>query len=327
MVGRVNAHERGFALTRSSSSTLLAWGMSTHLPVSSKRHAWYAQSSVPSSSTRPSESGARRCGHLSSNTLHLPSPSFHTTTSTPRSCVGCGLLVSSRSITATGYHCLVQLNVPASGVSPRAAASTIGMRSGVMPISGFAVDASAASSSAAMVEPPAEATVAVRRACTADPRAARTTETRRLAAGPSAALRVASVAGRDDVIIFELPTTRACRAGQRDERACDERLANAPRAGRARRRGGTSGGDVRASRSVAPRPPLCFATTLINANPAGDRPGRRITISQVDGLASKSNSRRRKLSSPARLKAHRRKEHQGDPGILCPKRLKEGPGG
>ena len=119
----------------------------------------------------------------------------------------------------------------------------------------------------------------------------------------------------------------ACRAGRRDERACDERLANATRAGRARRRGGTSGGDVRASRSVAPRPPLCFATTLINANPAGDRPGRRITISQVDGLASKSNSRRRKLSSPARLKAHRRKEHQGDPGTLCPKRLKEGPGG
>jgi hypothetical protein len=97
---------------------------------------------------------------------------------------------------------LVQLNVPASGVSPRAAASTIGTRSGVMPMSGFAADASAASSSAAMVEPPAEAKGTARRVRTAGARAARTAETRRLDAVPRAAVRDASVAGRDDVIII-----------------------------------------------------------------------------------------------------------------------------
>jgi hypothetical protein len=88
MDGRALALLRGLFLIRSSSSTELACGMSVHAPVSSNRHAWYAHSSVPSSSTRPSESGARRCGHLSSNTLHLLSPFLHTTMSTPRSCVG-----------------------------------------------------------------------------------------------------------------------------------------------------------------------------------------------------------------------------------------------
>ena len=56
-------------------------------------------------------------------------------------------------MTATGYHCLVQLKEPASGVSPRAAASTMGTRSGVMPMSGFPARASLAISSGAMVVP------------------------------------------------------------------------------------------------------------------------------------------------------------------------------
>ena len=55
-------------------------------------------------------------------------------------------------MTATGYHCLVQLKEPASGVSPRAAASTMGTRSGVMPISGFPARASLAISSRAVPE-------------------------------------------------------------------------------------------------------------------------------------------------------------------------------
>ena len=66
--------------------------------------------------------------------------------------MGWGLDVSSRSMTATGYHCLVQLNVPE--VSPRFTASTMGTRSGLMPIRGSAADASLAISSAPMVVPP-----------------------------------------------------------------------------------------------------------------------------------------------------------------------------
>ena len=154
IVGRANAHDRGFDLTRSSSSRELACGMSAHFPSASNLHAWYAHRSVPSSSTRPSDSGARRCGHLSSNALHRPSPSLHTTRSTPRSCVGCGFVASIRSITATGYHCFVQLNDPAVGDDPSAAALTIGTRSGVMPMSGFPAVASRSSSSAEIVVPP-----------------------------------------------------------------------------------------------------------------------------------------------------------------------------
>ena len=55
-------------------------------------------------------------------------------------------------MTATGYHCLVQLNLPE--VSPRFTASTMGTRSGLMPIRGSAEDASLAISSAPMVVPP-----------------------------------------------------------------------------------------------------------------------------------------------------------------------------
>ena len=157
MHGRVNAHDRGLALTRSSSAGDDAWGMSVHLPSPSNLHAWYAQSKVPSSSTRPSESGASLCGHLSSKTFHLSSPSFHTTTSLPSSVVGCGLDVSRRSMTATGYHCFSQLNSP--DVSPRFTASTNGTRSGLMPMRGMALDASLAISSAPMVVPPAAVTL------------------------------------------------------------------------------------------------------------------------------------------------------------------------
>jgi hypothetical protein len=77
--------------------------MAVQAPEPSNRHAWYAHSSSPVSSTRPSESGARRCGHASSNARHVPSercllprslrvlscvapstlPSFHSTTSLP----------------------------------------------------------------------------------------------------------------------------------------------------------------------------------------------------------------------------------------------------
>jgi hypothetical protein len=105
-----------------------------------------------------------------------------------------------------------------------------------MPMSGFAVDASAASSSAAMVEPPVEAMGAARRARTKGTRAARTAETRRLAVAPRAAVRDASVAGRDDVIIVERPTTRAARDGGVSVRATSGgRFTGAGLAGRARR--------------------------------------------------------------------------------------------
>jgi hypothetical protein len=105
-----------------------------------------------------------------------------------------------------------------------------------MPMSGFAVDASAASSSAAMVEPPAEAKGTARRVRMAGARAARTAETRRLAVAPRAAVRDASVAGRDDVNIVERPTTRAARDGGVSVRATSGgRFTGAGLAGRARR--------------------------------------------------------------------------------------------
>mmetsp|Transcript_11249 Transcript_11249/g.27435 ORF Transcript_11249/g.27435 Transcript_11249/m.27435 type:complete len:212 (+) Transcript_11249:1815-2450(+) len=108
---------------------------------------------------RPSDSGARRCGHLSSNTFHLPWPSFQTTTSTPSSWVGWGFFSSMRSMTATGYHCFSQTNVPAAPPPPlraAAAAAAMGTRSGAMPIRGLPTEASVASSWSEMMVPPVE---------------------------------------------------------------------------------------------------------------------------------------------------------------------------
>ena len=47
-----------------------AWGMAVQAPSPLKRQPWYAHSSVPSSSMRPSLKGARRWGHLSAKTHH-----------------------------------------------------------------------------------------------------------------------------------------------------------------------------------------------------------------------------------------------------------------
>ena len=119
--------------------------------------------------------------------------------------------MSNKSITATGYHCFVQLNVPAPGVSPLAAASTIGTRSGVMPISGFAADASDASSSDVMVEPPTEAkTVTLRTLATGLRVVALTEHARFEIPRPTVPWRDASELIGRDVIIINSRLTTAC---------------------------------------------------------------------------------------------------------------------
>lgn len=65
---------------------------------------WYGHSSWPSASTRPSESGAARCGHESAIAAQRP-PSHQSASAVPNSSMRCGV---SRSVTlenATGYHC------------------------------------------------------------------------------------------------------------------------------------------------------------------------------------------------------------------------------
>mmetsp|Transcript_51322 Transcript_51322/g.164079 ORF Transcript_51322/g.164079 Transcript_51322/m.164079 type:complete len:212 (+) Transcript_51322:1171-1806(+) len=111
-----------------SSSSFSAWGMAVHAPDPSKRQAWYAHSSSPDFSTRPSERGARRCGQASSKHRQAPmtffplssvSPSFQMTTSFPMIVMGLGRLGSSSSLIAMGYHCFAhwKASSPGAGAS------------------------------------------------------------------------------------------------------------------------------------------------------------------------------------------------------------------
>ena len=148
------------------------------------------------------------------------------------------MLVSSRSITATGYHCLDP--VERARVGGLAAGRRLHHRDAVggdadERIRGGRVrhwrlvrgDGRAARGGDGR---------SAQGAHDRHTRAARTAETRRLAVAPRAAVRDASVAGRDDVIIVERPTTRAARDGGVSVRATSGgRFAGAGLGRRARR--------------------------------------------------------------------------------------------
>jgi hypothetical protein len=80
-------------------------------PAPSKHQPWYTHWSRPLSSTRPSESGARRCGQASSNTRHSPAPrSYQATTLSPSTVFPCGARGSRSHTGARGYHWSSQSN-------------------------------------------------------------------------------------------------------------------------------------------------------------------------------------------------------------------------
>ena len=88
-----------------------AWGMNLHLPEPLKHQPWYTHCNLPHWSILPSDNGANRWGHLSSNTFQVSSfLSHHTTTSRPITFFACGLLLSRSQIGITGYHCEYQSN-------------------------------------------------------------------------------------------------------------------------------------------------------------------------------------------------------------------------
>lgn len=83
-----------------------SWGSFVHDPPSSNCHPWYGHSRQPVvSSTRPSESGARRCGQASARTDHAAPSAFHATYRSPPTVTAVGLAVPAPRAETMGIQC------------------------------------------------------------------------------------------------------------------------------------------------------------------------------------------------------------------------------